>query len=155
MIESTGVLKLSDYFLFPLGKSKRVFSQESLRNDKTSFSMVESKSMNSDFKSQLSETNIKCYYDAFDDLNWRAPGNFGKYQNKICFLETTLDSPNEFAMDIWSLGCIVAEMSIGEPLWTKNKRNNSDLNYYFQSKKNKKEDNSLFHLLFLHNFILF
>lgn len=38
--------------------------------------MMESKSLNSDFKSQLSETNIKFNYDTFDDLNWRAPGNY-------------------------------------------------------------------------------
>lgn len=64
------------------------------------------------------------------------------------FSEATIDNSNEFTMDIWSLGCIVAEMSIGEPLWNKIKRNNADSNYYFQSKKkNKKEDNN-FEIIF-------
>ncbi len=86
LIESTGILKLSDYFLFSFGRSKRVFTQETLKKEKTSFSLVESKSINSDFKSsQISESNMKFTYDQFDDLNWKSPGKLYSFIFQLLF----------------------------------------------------------------------
>ena len=110
LVESNGTVKLSDYCLLPLS-----FSSEASQNQLSNPDLIESKSI-SECQSVLS--NSVKPYDSFDERHWMSP--------EVYYSSLYLDKS-----DIWSLGCIVYEMLIGESLLCRAWKKGIDIDNYY------------------------
>jgi len=108
LVESNGTIKLSDYFLLPLSINNTYFVHGSAESFPDSDSEV------------LSQYSENVQTDPFDPRHWMSPET---YFNKI-FTEKS---------DIWSLGCIVFEMLVGQSLFNISINKNKTIEEYYQN----------------------